>query len=137
MAFGTAAKVEDPAEKEAGLNAFVDRVYPGRTALIRPINTQELKATTLLGMTIEEASAKVREGGPVDDEEDYAADCWAGIVPITPHIGAVVPDPRLKPGGAARTRHRRHPRADPIARRGQVPQRMPGPPERCRSGSGA
>jgi uncharacterized protein len=98
MAFGTAAKVEDPAEKEAGLNAFVDRVYPGRTALIRPINTQELKATTLLGMTIEEASAKVREGGPVDDEEDYAADCWAGIVPITPHIGAVIPDPRLKPG---------------------------------------
>jgi hypothetical protein len=98
MAFGTAAKVEDPAEKEAGLNAFVDRVYPGRTALIRPINTQELKATTLLGMTIEEASAKVREGGPVDDEEDYAADCWAGIVPITPHIGAAIPDPRLKPG---------------------------------------
>src|SRR5271154_5526377 len=91
MAFGTAAKVEDPAEKEAGLNAFVDRVYPGRTALIRPINTQELKATTLLGMTIEEASAKVREGGPVDDEEDYAADCWAGIVPIIPHVGAAIP----------------------------------------------
>jgi nitroimidazol reductase NimA-like FMN-containing flavoprotein (pyridoxamine 5'-phosphate oxidase superfamily) len=98
MAFGTAAKVEDPAEKEAGLNAFVDRVYPGRSALIRPINAQELKATTLLGMTIEEASAKVRTGGPVDDEEDYAADCWAGIVPITPHIGAAIPDPRLKPG---------------------------------------
>src|SRR5277367_6942988 len=61
MAFGTAAKVEDPAEKEIGLNAFVDRVYPGRTGLIRGINGQELKATTLLGMTIEEASAKVRE----------------------------------------------------------------------------
>ena len=63
------------------------------------------------GNDLEDASAKIREGGPVDDEEDYAADCWAGIVPITPHIGAVVPDPRLKPGGAARTRHRRHPRA--------------------------
>jgi nitroimidazol reductase NimA-like FMN-containing flavoprotein (pyridoxamine 5'-phosphate oxidase superfamily) len=98
MAFGTAAKVEDPAEKEAGLNAFVDRVYPGRTGLIRPINGQELKATTLLGMTIEEASAKVRVGGPVDDEEDYTADCWAGVIPITPHIGAPIPDPRLKPG---------------------------------------
>jgi nitroimidazol reductase NimA-like FMN-containing flavoprotein (pyridoxamine 5'-phosphate oxidase superfamily) len=98
MAFGTAAKVEDPAEKEAGLNAFVDRVYPGRTDLIRGINGQELKATTLLGMTIEEASAKIRVGGPVDDEEDYAADCWAGVIPVTPLIGAAIPDPRLKPG---------------------------------------
>jgi uncharacterized protein len=98
MAFGTASKIEDPAEKEAGLNAFVDRVYPGRTKLIRGINTQESKATTLLGMTIEEASAKLRTGGPVDDEEDYAADCWAGVIPITPHIGAAVADPRLKPG---------------------------------------
>jgi uncharacterized protein len=98
MAFGTAAKVEDLAEKEAGLNAFVDRVYPGRTKLIRGINTQELKATTLMGMTIEEASAKLRTGGPVDDEEDYTADCWAGVIPITPLIGAPVADPRLKPG---------------------------------------
>jgi nitroimidazol reductase NimA-like FMN-containing flavoprotein (pyridoxamine 5'-phosphate oxidase superfamily) len=101
MAFGTAAKVEDLAEKEAGLNAFVDRVYPGRTDLIRGINTQELKATTLMGMTIEEASAKLRTGGPVDDEEDYTADCWAGIIPITPLIGAPIADPRLKPGVAA------------------------------------
>jgi uncharacterized protein len=101
MAFGTAAKVEDLAEKEAGLNAFVDRVYPDRTKRIRGINTQELKATTLLGMTIEEASAKLRTGGPVDDEEDYTADCWAGIIPITPLIGAPVADPRLKPGVAA------------------------------------
>jgi uncharacterized protein len=98
MAFGTASKVEDPAEKEAGLNAFVDRVYPGRTDLIRTINSQELKATTLLGMTIEEASAKLRTGGPVDDEEDYAADCWAGVIPITPRIGAPVADSRLKAG---------------------------------------
>jgi hypothetical protein len=98
MAFGTAAKVEDPAEKEAGLNAFVDRVYPGRTKLVRSINPQELKATTLLGMTIEDASAKLRQGGPVDDEEDYTADCWAGVIPITPLIGAAIPDARLKPG---------------------------------------
>jgi uncharacterized protein len=98
MALGTAAKVEDPAEKEAGLNAFVDRVYPGRTKLIRGINGQELKATTLMGMTIEEASAKLRTGGPVDADEDYAADCWAGVIPITPLIGAPVADPRLKPG---------------------------------------
>jgi uncharacterized protein len=98
MAFGTAAKVEDLAEKEAGLNAFVDRVYPGRTKLVRGINPQELKATTLMGMTIAEVSAKLRTGGPVDDEEDYTSDCWAGIIPITPRIGAPIPDPRLKPG---------------------------------------
>jgi nitroimidazol reductase NimA-like FMN-containing flavoprotein (pyridoxamine 5'-phosphate oxidase superfamily) len=98
MAFGTAAKVEDPAEKEIGLNAFVDRVYPGRSGLVRPINGQELKATTLLGMTIEEASAKVRVGGPVDDEEDYTADCWAGVVPIAQILGAPIPDQRLRPG---------------------------------------
>jgi uncharacterized protein len=98
MAFGMAAKVEDPEEKEAGLNAFVDRVYPGRTKLIRGINGQELKATTLMGMTIEEASAKLRTGGPVDDEEDYTADCWAGVIPVTPVIGAPVADPRLKAG---------------------------------------
>jgi uncharacterized protein len=98
MAFGTATKVEDPAEKEVGLNAFVDRVYPGRTDLIRGINPQELKATTLMGMTIEEASAKLRTGGPVDDEEDYTADCWAGVIPITSRIGAPIADSRLKPG---------------------------------------
>src|SRR6201996_3567042 len=60
MAFGTAAMVEDLEEKERGLNAFVDRVYPGRTDRIRAIKEQELKATTLLGMTIDEASAKLR-----------------------------------------------------------------------------
>ena len=98
MAFGTAAKIEDPAEKEVGLNAFIDRIYPGRTGLIRGIEAQELKATTLMGMTIEEASAKQRTGGPIDDEEDYAADCWAGTIPITTVIGAPVADPRLKAG---------------------------------------
>src|ERR1700721_4419338 len=60
MAFGTAAIVDDPAEKEAGFNAFIERVYPGRTGIMRGILPQELKATTLMGMTIEDASAKIR-----------------------------------------------------------------------------
>jgi hypothetical protein len=102
MAFGTAAIVDDPAEKEAGLNAFIDRVYPGRTARMRPIAAQELKATTLMGMTIDEASAKIRSGGPLDLEQDYAADCWAGMVPIAMRTGAPIPDaiapPRATPG---------------------------------------
>jgi nitroimidazol reductase NimA-like FMN-containing flavoprotein (pyridoxamine 5'-phosphate oxidase superfamily) len=97
MAFGTAAIVDDLAEKEAGLNAFIDRVYPGRTRLMRAISSQELKATTLMGMTIEDASAKIRSGGPLDLEQDYAADCWAGTVPIAQHMGAPIPDPIAPP----------------------------------------
>ena len=98
MAFGTAAIVADEAIKTAGLNAFVERLYPRRNQQIRPILPQELKATTLMSMVIEEVSAKVRTGGPVDDEADYALDCWAGVIPIEARVGAAIPDERLKPG---------------------------------------
>ena len=100
MAFGTAHKIEDPEEKTAALDAFVDRLYPGRRAEIRPNTAQEIKATTVLSMVIEEASAKVRTGPPVDDEEDYALPCWAGVIPIRTIIGAPLADPRLAPGVA-------------------------------------
>jgi uncharacterized protein len=98
MVFGEAAIVTDEAEKSAGLNAFVERIYPGRNRQIRPILPQELKATTLMSMVIDEVSAKIRTGGPIDDEEDYALDCWAGVVPIELRVGAPVADDRLKPG---------------------------------------
>ena len=98
MAFGTAAIVADDAIKAAGLNAFVERLYPGRNKQIRPILPQELKATTLMSMVIEEVSAKVRTGGPIDDEGDYALDCWAGVIPLEARVGAAIPDERLKPG---------------------------------------
>ena len=62
MVFGTAAAVVDDPEKEAGLNPFIERLYPGRTGLMRAILPQELQATKLIGMTIEEASAKIRDG---------------------------------------------------------------------------
>lgn len=97
MAFGTAAVVADPAEKEAGLNAFIERIYPGRTAIMRAILPQELKATTLMGMTIDDASAKIRSGGPLDLEQDYPADCWAGTVPIAQVMGAPIADPIAPP----------------------------------------
>src|SRR5262249_52281372 len=80
------------------LNAFVDRLYPGRNAQIRAILPQELKATTLMSMIIDEVSAKIRTGGPIDDEADYALDCWAGVIPVETRIGATIPDDRLKPG---------------------------------------
>jgi uncharacterized protein len=98
MAFGNAELVVDDEAKAAGLNAFVERLYPGRSTEIRPILPQELKATTLMSMVINEVSAKVRSGGPVDDEADYALDCWAGVIPLEMRIGAAIPDPRLKPG---------------------------------------
>ena len=101
MAFGNAAIVDDPVEKDAGLNAFIERIYPGRTGLMRPIARQELKATTLMGMTIEHASAKIRSGGPLDLEEDYAADCWAGTLPITQVMGVPVPDAIAPPRTAS------------------------------------
>ena len=97
MVFGTAAIVDDLAEKEAGLNAFIERIYPGRTGIMRGIAPQELKATTLLGMTIDDASAKIRSGGPLDLEEDYAADCWAGTVPFAQVMGEPIPDPIAPP----------------------------------------
>jgi nitroimidazol reductase NimA-like FMN-containing flavoprotein (pyridoxamine 5'-phosphate oxidase superfamily) len=97
MAFGVAAIVDDPDEKEAGFNAFIERLYPGRTAIMRGILPQELKATTLMGMTIDSASAKIRSGGPLDLEQDYAARCWAGTVPIKQVMGAPIPDPLVPP----------------------------------------
>jgi len=100
MAFGRARFVEDAKEKEAELDYFIERIYPGRVATLRPVNQQELKGTTLLAMEIEEASAKVRVGEPKDDEEDYALDIWAGVIPIRQVVGAVENDPRLKHGVA-------------------------------------
>ena len=64
---------------------------------LRPNNAQELKATTLLSLPIDEASAKVRTGGPVDDEEDYALPIWAGVIPVRTMVGAPEPDPRNLP----------------------------------------
>ncbi|MCG8692825.1 MAG: pyridoxamine 5'-phosphate oxidase family protein [Minwuiales bacterium] len=96
MAFGAAIEVTDKASKTAALEAFVERLTPGRWAELRPMTDQELKATTVVSMEIEEASAKVRTGQPADDDEDYALDVWAGVVPIRQIAGTVEPDPKLK-----------------------------------------
>ena len=64
---------------------------------MRAITAQELKATSLMGMTIDEASAKIRSGGPLDLESDYAAGCWAGTIPIAQHIEAAIADPLVSP----------------------------------------
>lgn len=98
MLFGRAREVEDPVEKAAALDAFVERILPGRAAVLRPPHEQELKATSVMAMAIEEASAKIRRGPPVDEEEDDALPIWAGVVPIREVVEPAEADPRLAPG---------------------------------------
>jgi nitroimidazol reductase NimA-like FMN-containing flavoprotein (pyridoxamine 5'-phosphate oxidase superfamily) len=97
MLFGRPYKVEGDADKLAKMEAFVERLYPGRWRELRPVTPQELKATTILGMAIDEASAKVRTGPPADDVEDYALPIWAGVVPIRMVADAPQDDGRLAP----------------------------------------
>ena len=100
MAFGHAALVEDPAEKAAALVAMVDRFFPGRTATLRQSTAQEIKATSVVAMQIERASAKIRAKGVADDEEDYELPVYAERLPIHTVIGAPEPCPRLLDGVA-------------------------------------
>jgi nitroimidazol reductase NimA-like FMN-containing flavoprotein (pyridoxamine 5'-phosphate oxidase superfamily) len=101
MLLGRASMVTDAAEKEARLKTFVDSMFPGRWDMLRPATAKELKATSVLSIPISEASAKVRTGPPKDDEEDYALDIWAGVLPLATQSLSPVDDPRLKLGLAA------------------------------------
>jgi hypothetical protein len=94
---GTAVEVTDDAERRLALEAIVEHIVCGRWPEIRWPNETELKATLVLRLPIEEASAKVRQGPPVDDEEDYARPCWAGEIPLRHTPQPPVPDPRLAP----------------------------------------
>ena len=101
MLLGTAHAVTDPAEKEARLKAFVESQFPGRWDMLRPVTAQEIKGTSVLGMPIDEASAKIRSGPPHDDKEDEALDIWAGVIPIRYALLAPEPDAHVLPGRAA------------------------------------
>ncbi len=98
MCFGTARLIADADEKRQALDAMIDRFYPGRAAGLRTATDQEIKATAVIGMEIEEAVGKVRDKGIVDDEEDYGHPLWAGVVPVRMVLGAAEPCPRLLPG---------------------------------------
>jgi nitroimidazol reductase NimA-like FMN-containing flavoprotein (pyridoxamine 5'-phosphate oxidase superfamily) len=98
MAFGRAFKITDAAEKEQKMKNFVDRLYPGRWDMLRPMTKQEFKATMILGLELNEVSAKVRTGGPGDDEEDFALPIWAGILPMQVQMGAPTDCLRLPAG---------------------------------------
>lgn len=96
--FGRASSVDDRDTKLAALRAFSEHVIPGRWDETREPTEQELKATAVLSLPLEEASAKVRSGPPIDDEEDYALPVWAGVLPLSLVAGEPVPDPRLPEG---------------------------------------
>jgi nitroimidazol reductase NimA-like FMN-containing flavoprotein (pyridoxamine 5'-phosphate oxidase superfamily) len=98
MAFGRARLLDDPAEKARALIMMVDRFFPGRTATLRPSTALEIKATTVLWMDIEEASAKIRAKGVVDDDEDYAYPIHAERIPLRLVIGEPEPCPRTLSG---------------------------------------
>jgi nitroimidazol reductase NimA-like FMN-containing flavoprotein (pyridoxamine 5'-phosphate oxidase superfamily) len=98
VVLGEARAVSDPEEKRAALAAFAERVAPGRWADARPPTPSELKATSILALPLDEASAKVRTGPPVDGESDHGLDVWAGVVPIRLVRGEPVPDPALRAG---------------------------------------
>lgn len=89
---GTARLVDDPAEKMEALRVFTEHVLKGRWDDVRQPTEQELKATIVLALPLEEVSAKVRTGGPVDDEPDYALPVWAGVLPLETVAKAPQPD---------------------------------------------
>ena len=93
---GTATLVDDPAEKVAALRALSEHILPQRWDDSRQPNDKELKATSVLRIPIEEFSAKVRVGPPIDDEEDYSFPTWAGVIPLTMTAGAAIRDERCQ-----------------------------------------
>lgn len=102
MVFGNAEQVEGKEEKERALHHMMEHYFPGRQETLRPNTLQEIKATTVVGMTIEDACAKVRTGPPGDDEEDIAAvGAWAGVFPMSHGFGTPLDAPNLRPGISA------------------------------------
>ena len=97
VCFGTAILI-DGAEKDHALKVISDQILPGRWEEARLPTAKELKATTVLKMEIDQASAKIRTGDPGDDKPDYDLDIWAGVLPITQIYGDLIPDPLLRDG---------------------------------------
>jgi len=94
---GTATEISDPAEKLAALKKISDHVIPRRWDEVRRPTREEVERTMVLAVPIMEASAKIRRGGPVDDDEDYALPVWAGQIPLKVEVQAPIADARLDP----------------------------------------
>jgi uncharacterized protein len=97
MILGQAEPVSD-ADKEHALSVIVEHIAPGHWAASRPPTREELHQTAVVALDIVEASAKVRTGPPIDDEQDYGLPIWAGVIPIETFAKEPLPDPKLKSG---------------------------------------
>jgi nitroimidazol reductase NimA-like FMN-containing flavoprotein (pyridoxamine 5'-phosphate oxidase superfamily) len=103
MAIGRTRPITGPEEKEAALRALVDHIVPGRSDAVRGADRRELAATAVLALPLDEVSAKVRTGPPIDDEADHDLPVWAGVLPLRQVPEAPVPDDRLDPSLAVPT----------------------------------
>ena len=97
---GRARAVDDPDEKRVACREIVEHVVPGRWEDVRPPSDNELKATMIVAMPIDQASAKIRSGPPLDDEADHELPAWAGVIPLGMSAGTPAPDPALAAGVA-------------------------------------
>ncbi len=114
VVFGTARRVDDAEEKLHALEAFTEHVTPGRWVDVRPPDARELDATTVLALTLDRATAKVRSGPPGDDRRDARSGAWAGVLPLRLEAGDPEPDALVPDGVAAPAYVREY-------RRGSVP----------------
>ena len=98
VVLGQARAIVETTEKMAAIEAFTERLIPGRWDEVRRPTAKELKAIQVLALPLSEASAKLRVGPPVDDEEDYVLDTWAGVIPLNIVACEPTPDERLSEG---------------------------------------
>lgn len=110
VAFGRPTVVADLDQRRTVLDAYTDKLVPDRRPHLRQMTDKEVRGTVVLAMPLDEASAKVRVGGPVDDEEDMDLDIWAGVIPLSLAAGDPIDDPLMRPG---------IPRPDHVARIGR------------------
>jgi uncharacterized protein len=107
MIYGVTRLLTDPAERLAALQVITEHLTPGQWSYARQPTAKELAATSVLELPLTESSVKIRDGGPSDEPEDYAADVWAGVVPVTVTFGEPEPDAALRPGIATPAHIRR------------------------------
>ena len=98
IVYGTPVEVTDPAERDLAQRALVEHIVPGRTADVRMPTDKELKETAIFSLALDEASAKIRTGSPVDPPEDLASPAWAGVIPVRASYGEPVASEDLTPG---------------------------------------
>ncbi|MEU4225631.1 pyridoxamine 5'-phosphate oxidase family protein [Nonomuraea sp. NPDC026600] len=96
--YGHARLLTDPEERLTGLRVLSEQLAPGQWDYVRKPSPKELAATAVLALSLEEASVKMRRGGPMDEEDDYALPVWAGVLPLVTSWGEPVPDPKLPEG---------------------------------------